>query len=261
MNKIILDDVKVVDSVVDDCISYNLIDNEDVKVLNIDVLESCDLDLDYRFSSTKVEVCINVCSNIILNVNEIISGESAKVRTKYVIDEFSFVNVCKFNNIDSIKEYFVCNLNGVGASINYNLKTISINPENYEFLVYHNFKNTNSNICTNGVSIKDGSILFNVSSFIGKNITGCVATQDNKIINLNDNECIIKPNLYIDCDDVSATHSAWVGSFREDELFYLQSRGISMDDAIRLLISGFLTSNISDSLCDYIKNILDMYWR
>ena len=208
MNKIILDDVKVVDSVVDDCISYNLIDNEDVKVLNIDVLESCDLDLDYRFSSAKVEVCINVCSNIILNVNEIISGESAKVRTKYVIDEFSFVN-----------------------------------------------------ICTNGVSIKDGSILFNVSSFIGKNITGCVATQDNKIINLNDNECIIKPNLYIDCDDVSATHSAWVGSFREDELFYLQSRGISMDDAIRLLISGFLTSNISDSLCDYIKNILDMYWR
>ena len=261
MNKIVLDDEKIVDSTTDS-ILYSLSDNgSDIKLLTIDVKESCDLSLEYRFLNAKLEVCINVCNNVVFNVKEIIIGENAKIRTKYSIDYGSCVNVFKFNNIDSIKESFVCNLNGIGASINYNLKTISINKESYDFLVYHNDKNTNSNINTNGVSIRNGSILFNVSSFIPKKNTGCTTTQDNRIINLNDNECIIKPNLYIDCDDVSASHSAWVGSFNDDELFYLQSRGISRDESIRLLISGFLTSNISTDLCDYIKTVIDEYWR
>ena len=262
MNKIVLDDLNIVESEFDS-ITYDLVDNESfgIKVLNIDVVKSCDLNLEYRFSDCKLEVCINVLSGIDLNVNEIISGDSCKVRTTYSIDGNSRVNVFKFNNIDSIKEHFICNLNGSGASINYNLKTISIKPENYDFLIYHNSCNTNSSINTNGVSIKDGSVLFNVSSFIPKDITGCVATQDNRIINLNDKECIIKPNLYIDCDDVVASHSAWVGSFSEDDLFYLQSRGINRSDATRLLLIGFLTSNMSSVICDYFNSVIDNYWR
>jgi Fe-S cluster assembly scaffold protein SufB len=263
MNKIVLEDLNIISSSIDDSITYDLVDNDvlGIKVLNISVVKSCDLSLDYKFTDSKLEVCISVLDDVVLGVNEIVNGCSAKVRTKYSIGRNSSVNVFRFNNIDSIKEYFICNLDGEGASINYNLKTISINPENYDFLIYHNFKNTNSNINTNGVSIKDGSILFNVSSFIPKNITGCVASQDNRIINLNDNECIIKPNLYIDCDDVIANHSAWVGSFSDDDLFYLQSRGINRDDATRLLIKGFLTSNMSSEMCDLINSVIDDYWR
>lgn len=263
MNKIILEDLNIIDSSIDDCITYDLVDNDvlGIKVLNIDVVKSCDLNLDYNFTNSKLEVCINVSSDIDFNVNEIISGNDCKIRTKYSIGSNSSVNVFKFNNIDSIKEYFICNLDGIGASINYNLKTISINPENYDFLIYHNFKNTNSSINTNGVSIKEGSILFNVSSFIPNCVTGCVASQDNRIINLNDNYSTIKPNLYIDCDDVVANHSAWVGSFNEDELFYLQSRGIKRDDATKLLLTGFLTSDMSSNMCDYINSIIDNYWR
>ena len=262
MNKIVLDDLNIVESLTDS-ITYDLVDNEflGVKVLSIDVLKSCDLNLEYKFIDSKLEVLINVNSDIDLNISEIITGSSAKVRTKYSIGSNSCVNVSKFNNIDSIKEYFICNLDGENASINYNFKTISINPENYDFLVYHNYCNTNSNINTNGVSIKDGRVLFNVSSFIPKDIAGCMATQDNRIINLNDNESVIKPNLYIDCCDVSASHSAWVGSFKEEELFYLQSRGINRSDATKLLLTGFLTSNISEDLSSYIKNIIDDYWR
>lgn len=262
MNKIVLDDLNVVESLTDS-ITYDLVDNEflGVRVLNINVDTSCDLDLEYKFTDSKLEVLINVNSDVIFNVNEIVSGSSAKVRTKYFIKENSCVNVSKFNNIDSIKEYFICNLDGENASINYNFKTISITPENYDFLVYHNYCNTSSNINTNGVSIKDGRILFNVSSFIPKDITGCTAAQDNRIINLNDNESIIKPNLYIDCCDVSASHSAWVGSFKEEELFYLQSRGINREDATKLLLTGFLTSNISEDLSSYVKKIIDDYWR
>ena len=227
------------------------------------VLKSCDLFLKYNFNCSKVEVSINVSPNVSLNVFECVNGKSAKIRCKYSILEDSHVIVSKFNNVDSIKEYFVSNLDGCRASISYNLKTISVMPESYDFLIYHNCKDSSSSIVTNGVSISDGSILFNVSSFIPSGITGCVASQDNKIINLNENLCVIKPNLYIDCDDVIANHSAWVGSFKDEELFYLQSRGICYDDAMKLLVRGFLVSGLGScsEFSDLVFDIIDSYWR
>ena len=45
-------------------------------------------------------------------------------------------------------------------------------------------------------------------------------------------------------------------------MFYLQSRGIDYNNALKLLISGFLTSDISNkkTLKEINKNI-DKYWR
>ena len=72
----------------------------------------------------------------------------------------------------------------------------------------------------------------------------------------------IKPNLYIDCSDVEASHSALIDKFTFDEIFYLQSRGISYDEALKLLIKGFLLSDISDSnLIKYINKIFNSIWR
>ena len=50
MNKIILEDLNIIDSSIDDCITYDLVDNDvlGIKVLNIDVVKSCDLNLDYK---------------------------------------------------------------------------------------------------------------------------------------------------------------------------------------------------------------------
>lgn len=48
-----------------------------------------------------------------------------------------------------------------------------------------------------------------------------------------------KPNLEIFADDVKASHGATVGQLDEEALFYLKSRGISLEKARRLLIQGF----------------------
>ena len=40
-------------------------------------------------------------------------------------------------------------------------------------------------------------------------------------------------------DDVSITHEAKIGKIGEKEIFYLQSRGFSEEDAIRLIVGGF----------------------
>ncbi len=48
------------------------------------------------------------------------------------------------------------------------------------------------------------------------------------------------PVLKIDNQDVSAAHEATVGKIGDDEIFYLMSRGLSRDEAVNMIVSGFV---------------------
>lgn len=59
-----------------------------------------------------------------------------------------------------------------------------------------------------------------------------------------------KPQLEIDADDVKCTHGATIGPLREDEIFYLQARGISKAKAESMLAYSFsqeVFSSITDA--------------
>ena len=113
----------------------------------------------------------------------------------------------------------------------------------------------------NGVN-KSGSMNIQISGYVPKYMMNCICNQSNRIINLTDRKCEIRPNLYIDTDDVDANHSALIGKFNNDELFYLNSRGINDIDANNLLIKGFLLNKVdSESLKENIKADIDKYWR
>lgn len=49
-----------------------------------------------------------------------------------------------------------------------------------------------------------------------------------------------RPQLMIEADDVKASHGATVGQLQEDEMFYLQSRGIDISQARVLLCQAFV---------------------
>ena len=90
----------------------------------------------------------------------------------------------------------------------------------------------------------------------------CQVDQVNRIINLTKNKCEIDPNLYIDEYDVNASHSALIGKFSDEEMFYLESRGINKTDALKLLIKGFILSNIEiEELKNQINEKIEKYWR
>ncbi|QEY32979.1 ABC transporter permease [Synechococcus sp. RSCCF101] len=55
-----------------------------------------------------------------------------------------------------------------------------------------------------------------------------------------------KPQLEIVADDVRCTHGATVSSLRQEELFYLRSRGIDAATASRLLRRGYCQEILSD---------------
>ena len=234
-----------------------------INEVKIVVTKDSNLDIEIKLKeATKLNFNISVEKDIKLNLNILTKGNSGKVQYKYNLEENSIINVFKFQNIKSIKEMIIAKLNGEKARLDYNFKTISSNKETYDYHILHDAKNTVSNIRNNGVCISDGLIIYQVSSFVPKDITGCIVNQNNRIINLTNNKSEIMPNLYIDCNDVEASHSALIGKFSDEEMFYLQSRGIDYNSALKILIAGFLTSDIDNKkiLSEVNKNI-DKYWR
>ncbi len=52
------------------------------------------------------------------------------------------------------------------------------------------------------------------------------------------------PELEILNEEVSCSHGATVAPVDPDQLFYLQSRGLDPDDAMRLVVRGFLEKTL-----------------
>lgn len=55
------------------------------------------------------------------------------------------------------------------------------------------------------------------------------------------------PGLEIEANDVRCTHGATAGRVDEEMVFYLRSRGISRDEAVRLIVEGFF-ANVYDRI-------------
>lgn len=222
----------------------NIIIKEDGKfTLNINIIEN------YKLN-------IKILNDIIAEIDEVNTSKNSNLNYNYELGKNSHLTVNKFYDADNLTEINNINLNEINANIEFNLKVISKTPNKFIVNTYHNACSTVGNINTKGVSMIDGNITFDISSYIENGIKGCTANQLNHIISLNDAKNIIKPNLYIEEEDVIANHSAYVGKFDEEIIFYLESRGLSEEEAVNLLIRGFLNGKNDKQL-----EIINKYWR
>lgn len=265
MNKILLVNDKIEEIKISKNIALEEIySEEDFKINEITIKVKKSEDLTVILNSkkaSKLKINIILDNGVNSNLTILSTGINYKVCYEYKLNEFSKLNVLKYNSIDSINEMVQVSLNGLNASIDYILKSISNNKESYDYNIFHNVKNTFSNIKNNGVNIKD-SMNIQISGYVYKESTGCICKQNNRIINLTENKCEIRPILYIDTDDIEANHSALIGDFEDEELFYLNTMGISKTDAYNLLVKGFLLSDItSELLKEHINEDINKYWR
>lgn len=267
MNKITVENDIVVATELSSKIRASFLEkNEEFAVnkLVIDILDDSKLEIIYHNETAhKLDILIRIREGVKSKILEIRTGNLMKIQYRYELDNESDLDIQKFYNMKGIKELDTIYLNGIHSKMNYTLKTISTMREKYDITVYHQGKYSKSSIETNGVTILDGAIDFHLSSIVRNGKIGSVVEQKSCIINLNEKKCSIHPNLFIDEYDVSANHSAWIGTFREEELFYLESRGISVKTATYLLVKGFLLSNLelTNKRKEKIENIVNQYWR
>lgn len=100
--------------------------------------------------------------------------------------------------------------------------------------------------------------VFNGKIFVRHGAQKTDAMQTNKNLLLsNEARVDTKPQLEILADDVKCAHGAAVGQIGEDELFYLETRGIHPDLAKNLLTYGFAEEVIGKIKVDSIRAQLD----
>jgi len=77
----------------------------------------------------------------------------------------------------------------------------------------------------------------------------------------DDSEANSMPGLEILADNVRCTHGATSGQIDKDELFYLRTRGISVNVAQRLIVTGFLNEVIErldqPAIADQLRQLID----
>ena len=100
--------------------------------------------------------------------------------------------------------------------------------------------------------------VFNGKVFVRHGAQKTDAMQTNKNLLLSREARVdTKPQLEILADDVKCAHGAAVGQIDEDELFYLQTRGIHGELARNLLTYGFAEEVIGKIKIDSIRSQLD----
>jgi len=88
--------------------------------------------------------------------------------------------------------------------------------------------------------------VFNGKILVRKDAQKTDAKQTNKNLVLSDEASIdTKPQLEIFANDVKCTHGATIGQLDEEGLFYLRSRGISVDKARDMLIYAFASDVVN----------------
>ena len=92
---------------------------------------------------------------------------------------------------------------------------------------------------------KKSNTSFEGKIVIPKHVSGCESHMLNKNILLdNQSDAFSKPELEIHNDDTICTHGCTIGALDEEQLFYLQHRGLSYDEAVEILIQGFTHNRV-----------------
>ena len=151
------------------------------------------------------------------------------------------------------------NILGDGSEANLKIVTLGVKEQKTYFNseVVNQGLSSKGDILQHGVLLDKSHIVFNGVGFIVKGATGSNAYQSSRMLTLSSEaKADANPMLLIDENDVMAGHGASLGRIDEEQLYYLQSRGLTRKESSRLLVHGFLSPVISELTVDKIKELV-----
>lgn len=162
-------------------------------------------------------------------------GKNARFVNNYVLLE----------PVGSLQSYPTCFLNGEGSSCKFNTVCLAQKESDIDTggAAVLNAPGTSAEIMSR--SVCNGGKIIARGRLVG-NCTGAKAHLECRSIMLNDEGSTIAiPELEASVADVEMTHEAAVGKIARDQIEYLMSRGLSEDDAVSMIIRGFLVGSIN----------------
>lgn len=135
------------------------------------------------------------------------------------------------------------NLLEEGANCEWHLASMSGDDAKKKYLTNasHVASHTTALISNYGIARDRSFLSFSGASEILHGSKGANTRQEAKIIVFDpESDGLASPILKIDENDVLASHAAVVGRLNEQHLFYLESRGLPLESAKRLIALGYL---------------------
>lgn len=121
----------------------------------------------------------------------------------------------------------------------------------------HNGRGTESSLKINGAVCDKAHAEYNGMIHVAESGAQANATMENKNILLSDHARVQSvPSLEVLTNDVHCTHGSAIGYLDIEQLLYMQSRGLDMQQAKRLLLEGFFAATLpvrDDALAQKIK--------
>lgn len=146
---------------------------------------------------------------------------------------------------------------GAEAAINGLHRLNGVRHADSHTFVEHVAPNTESDQLYKAVLDGESRSVFNGRIFVRKEAQLTNSYQLNKNLILGREARVdTKPQLEIFADDVKCSHGATIGQLDEDQLFYLGTRGIDKDVAVKMLIRGFIDDVVAQVVDSSLRDKL-----
>ena len=217
----------------------------------INILEDTEFDITFDsnvilfFNIDKIKnlgVKVNVLDNVqarIIYWSE--TDSDIEIKEYYKVNNDAFLNLI-YGELSSgnIIRYMETDLYR-GSELLVDGASVTDTRKHQTFIANHLEGNTTSNLNNYGIVSEGGNYFLDVVGSIVKGAIGSKAHQDSRILTISDDQtATVIPQLLIDENDVEASHAATVGQIDENQLYYMQLRGLSEMESMALLMSGYL---------------------
>lgn len=125
---------------------------------------------------------------------------------------------------------------------------------NFDYLVNINGNNNINNINISGVT--NGNVAISVDGVVKPGVIDNELNENIKILT-EGGKAFVSPMLHVSAKEVVANHNTAISSVREDELFYLMSKGINKNDSISLIEDGYIYGYIKKYNEEFYNMIKD----
>jgi len=223
----------------------------------------------YVSNTDKAEIDINVslkleegCTLNFVEVQELTQEASMKIQKRLVLEDRAKIDAFSLfhTGLDLSKSTKVTL--GTNTSVDLRALMLGKGEQKRSFMceILHHKNNAKSNVYVKEVLNDQSRGKFDVLSTIDKQTKNSNVKQANHALILSDKAKIhAKPHMQIFSDDLSASHGCTVGELDEEAIFYLMSRGISMQKAKQTLIKAFVEDTMTEldpTYLGYVKEVL-----
>lgn len=266
--------------------SENIVFSEFLNVVELNITESGFYKIEYKDNANKnLKIIVNEGLDVTIyeynksdnevNINNVeVNVLKGSTLNYLALDEFkkSYFNR-QMSVLEDAKLYIKLvslneglNENKIAVDLNgkkalCDLKTVCVsygeNESHFDSIVRNNVGETYANIWQKGVCAKGGEINFIATGYIEKMASLAENFQESRILLLDEASVgNSSPLLLIEHHDVLAGHAASVSRVNEDELFYLQTRGLDVLSAEILMTNAFIAPLFDEISDEIIKNEL-----